>query len=235
MRIIRGQAAESCKVMAYQLHFDQPNVSYCTLNVSLRPPRVALLYHSSSSWQFFARQAMRLLSSLWGGIGDVAIPAGNGEAISDSLLPFLRAYDPDYIAVHEVTLDELSEVDPDVISRVISENFGEIDPTESQIEQARRTRAAFDVSEAVAKTIDTWCSPIVGTRAQDCEFFKRHIRPLALTTSDLDYSGLIWLTKAPGDTVCNIVFEEDDPLVQLMVETRFGYLHAGQVPVGQTR
>lgn len=99
-----------------------PRVDLCT-----RPPRLALTYMSEPGWISMARGAVASVSRLWGGMSACILPPTEGKA-SESLLPILRHFDPDHVAIDVPSLDELADADLSVREKAIRMNQLEGEP-----------------------------------------------------------------------------------------------------------
>ena len=102
-------------------------------SVVLRPPRVALLFRGGDAWRKWARTAISAASKYWGGSGWALIPYNPDGTVDDSLIPMIRAYDPDYVAI--LTHDSLDwyRVEPE--SLVISDDLRASADVEDQLVQ----------------------------------------------------------------------------------------------------
>jgi hypothetical protein len=98
-------------------------VEYRPIVGSLRPLRVAVAYQGRSNWVHFARQAIRSLCRVWGGAGATLLPLDDHGAIPQCLLPLLRTYDPDGVAVNAMTVADIAVADPGIVDRLV-ERFG---------------------------------------------------------------------------------------------------------------
>jgi hypothetical protein len=61
-------------------------------------PRFVLGYQAGTEWAESAREAISILSKVWGSNGAAIVPIDDSGLMKSDLYPFLRMYDPDYIA-----------------------------------------------------------------------------------------------------------------------------------------
>ena len=188
----------------------------------LRPPRVAVAYHAQSNWMHAARQAISSLCRIWGGAGATILPLEDHGAIPRCLLPLLRAYDPDGVAVHAMTVGDLAVADPRVIDRLV-ERFG----LEGETRDATWARIADEPirdrpSELAAEQIDGWCSPFKGLQ-QDATAFNR-TQFNFLHRDGQPGGGLSLLPGVQDEVVYTLNLASVDPFLALAVESRVGAL-----------
>lgn len=207
---------------------------YKTVTAMIRPPRLAVAYRSDSShWTFFAREALRALAGTWGGSGAVLVPAGNGDEINPNLLPFLHVYDPDYIATHDVAVKHLVEIDPTIVERSIPKDAVET-TRDTYFHLVEDQVTGFRIGSSFAKLIDEWCSPFTGLRQDEHEFREYDVVQLDLTS----YLGGGELSFAPfnsNDTIYNIAIPNSATLIQLITESRYGYLRGEEATGRRTQ
>lgn len=70
-------------------------------DISLRPPRVVILFLNDENWQNWARSAVAVASRIWGGGGFIFVPYDDNGDVPEALLEVVKAYDPDYFATME--------------------------------------------------------------------------------------------------------------------------------------
>jgi hypothetical protein len=200
-------------------------VEYRPVVGCLRPPRVAVAYHARSNWVHSARQAISSLSRVWGGAGDTLLPLDDQGAIPQCLLPLLRAYDPDGVAVHAMTVADLAVADPSVVDRLV-ERFG----FEGETRDATWARIANQPiqdgpSEVAAEQIDGWCSPFKGLQQHASAFDPAEVN--FLHQDGQPGGGLSLLPGVPGEVVYTLDLAGVDPFLGLAVESRVGALAQG--------
>lgn len=131
------------------------SLGYATLQLTMRPPRVAIVFDGGPNWQYWVRLALYASTRVWGGRGFILVPHVAGE-VSPDMLRAVRAYDPDYVVTLEATLGTMEEVQPGAIpirlatdegdhllsgaerAEFITTNFG--DPIESATAELARAR-----------------------------------------------------------------------------------------------
>jgi hypothetical protein len=200
-------------------------VEYRPVVGCLRPPRVAVAYHAQSNWMHAARQAISSLCRIWGGAGATILPLDDRGAIPRCLLPLLRAYDPDVVAVHAMTVADLAVADPRVVDRLV-ERFG----LEGETRDATWARIADEPirdrpSELAAEQIDGWCSPFKGLQ-QDATAFNR-TQLNFLHRDGQPGGGLSLLPGVQDEVIYTLNLASVDPFLALAVESRVGALAQG--------
>jgi len=170
-----------------------------TIGACLRPPRVAVAYRTRSDWIYSARQVVASLSRVWGGAGAVVMPVSDGGAAAQNLLPLLRAYDPDHVAMHAMTVADLAVEDPDIVDRLVKKFAypGESrDETWTRVSKEPVGDGAWD---ALADQIDGWCSPFRGLRQEVRSFEQAEVS--VLHREDQPGVDLSLLPAEPGEVV----------------------------------
>jgi hypothetical protein len=200
-------------------------VEYRPVVGCLRPPRVAVAYHAQSDWMHSARQAISSLCRIWGGAGATILPIDDHGAIPRCLLPLLRAYDPDRVAVHAMTVGDLAVADPRVVDRLV-ERYG----LEGETPDATWARIADEPirdrpSELAAEQIDGWCSPFKGLQ-QDASAFNR-TQFNFLHRDGQPGGGFSLLPGVQDEVVFTLSLVSVDPFLALAVESRVGALAQG--------
>jgi hypothetical protein len=71
-------------------------MSYATLGLTLRAPRVVIVFDGGEHWTYWARRALYEAGRVWGGAGFAVVPH-HGGVVSPALLSACRAYDPDFV------------------------------------------------------------------------------------------------------------------------------------------
>src|SRR5215831_2965820 len=92
-------------------------MEYRSIGARLRPPRFVVGYHPSHDWIYTARQVVASISRVWGGNGAAIAPLGESGAMSQVLASIMRAYDPDYIAVHVPIIADLAHDDAEIVAK----------------------------------------------------------------------------------------------------------------------
>lgn len=142
-----------------------------TLQMVMRPPRVAIIFNGEGNWRYWARLALYASTRLWGGRGFVLVPHKAGE-VSPEMLHAVRAYDPDYVVSLEATVGVWEQAQPGVLSipapeggatdqlggtrrsEFIAANSAEVVPS-PQAEQAQR-RVAEACTPHLSTTPENW-------------------------------------------------------------------------------
>jgi len=89
------------------------DLTYATLRMGMRPPRVAIIFDGEHNWQYWARLALYACTRVWGGRGFILVPHRRGE-VDPEVLRAVRAYDPDYVVRLQRTLGAFEETRPGV-------------------------------------------------------------------------------------------------------------------------
>jgi hypothetical protein len=201
-------------------------VEYRPIVGSLRPPRVAVAYQGRSNWVHFARQAIRSLCRVWGGAGATLLPLDDHGAIPQCLLPLLRTYDPDGVAVNAMTVADIAVADPGIVDRLV-ERFGfegeTRDATWARIASEPVQDGPWDVA---AEQVDGWCSPFKGLRQEAGAFDGAEVGVLHRDGQPGAGLSLLLslLLSASGETIYTLDLAGVDPFLALAVESRVGAL-----------
>ena len=200
-------------------------VEYRPVIGCLRPPRVAVAYHAQSNWMHTARQAISSLCRIWGGAGATILPLDDRGAIPRCLLPLLRAYDPDVVAVHAMTVGDLAVADPSVVDRLV-ERYG----LEGETRDATWARIVDEPvrdrpSDVTAEQIDGWCSPFKGLQQQATAFNRTQLS--FLHRAGQPGGRLSLLPGVQDEVVYTLRLAGVDPFLALAVESRVGVLAQG--------
>src|SRR5688500_16824322 len=86
-------------------------MSYSTISMGLRAPRVVIVIDGGNYWTYWARRALYLAGQVWGGAGFAVVPHRNG-VVEPVLLRACRAYDPDFVVIVPTTQRELEQLAP---------------------------------------------------------------------------------------------------------------------------
>lgn len=73
-----------------------PVMTYDTVGVQLRAPRVAVVFEGDDHWQIWGRDAMRQITASWAGAGFVLVPHHGGTITAD-VAAAVQRYDPDFV------------------------------------------------------------------------------------------------------------------------------------------
>ncbi|MGV9415299.1 hypothetical protein ACWDOP_35830 [Nocardia sp. NPDC003693] len=87
-------------------------VTYSTVRRGLRASRVAIIFDGDEHWSHWARRAVYLANSIWGGAGFVFVPHHGGE-VAPSVLRAVRTYDPDHVVTFARELVDFEYLIPD--------------------------------------------------------------------------------------------------------------------------
>jgi hypothetical protein len=142
--------------------------------------------------------------------------------MNDSLLPLLRRYDPDFIASSNVSLGELEEIDPGVIPRAATASGFSLPLPETTYRHFRELTTEPSLDNSTIQSIDQWCSPHTGLRQNEQSFEASDV--LSLQVGNTTALALSSLPQAQQDIVYNVQLADADPLTELFIETRFGFL-----------
>jgi hypothetical protein len=86
-------------------------MSYSTVSMGVRPPRVVILFDGGDRWTYWARRALHLAGQVWGGCGFAVVPHRSGR-VDRVLLRACRAYDPDFVVTFPRLVGELEQLRP---------------------------------------------------------------------------------------------------------------------------
>lgn len=78
--------------------------------VTLRPPRVVILFRGDENWRGWARLALYTSSQVWGGQGFILVPYEGGGLVDDRMIEVVRQYDPDHVLVMSVGAAESASI-----------------------------------------------------------------------------------------------------------------------------
>jgi hypothetical protein len=201
-------------------------IEYQAIHACLRPPRVAVAYQRRSDWIYSARQALSSLNRVWGGMGAIVVRLNDNGAIAEELSPMLRAYDPDHVAVHALTVADLAVEQPGIADRLVDQYAlsGEArDETWARI--STEQLIPDGPWDALAAQVDGWCSPSKGLRQEARAFDQTEVG--SLHRDDKPGLDLSLMPATPGEPVYTLDLAAVDPLIALMVESRVGVLPAG--------
>ncbi|MGW3291392.1 hypothetical protein ACWDR3_42870 [Streptomyces sp. NPDC001002] len=196
------------------------------VGVRLRAPRLALAYRTMDDWVPMARGAVASISRVWGGSGAVVLPVPGMSPqakTADALLPLLRPYDPDHVAVLLPTLADVAHMDPTVVNRVLTQ-FA-VPGEDSDVTWRRVSSLSLQPLgwEGVADQVDSWCSPFKGVHRDQQRFKARNI--ISLEHSHDSRRSLATVPALPSGPVFTLDLSGVDAAVALMVESRIGAVH----------
>lgn len=86
-------------------------LTYANVRMGLRAPRVAIIFRGGPDWEYWARCALHYATKCWGGQGFILVPHIDGD-VADLMLGAVRAYDPDYVLVARVTIEQWEKAYP---------------------------------------------------------------------------------------------------------------------------
>ena len=174
-------------------------IEYQTIGARLRPPRVVVAYRGLSNWAFMGRQVIGSLSGVWGGAGAAVLPVNDHGALPEALLPLLRAYDPDHVAVHETLVADLAVVEPGVADRLVKRAGLEGETADATWARLANEPVHDGPWELIAKQTDEWCSPFKGFRQEARSFDWAEVG--LLHRDGKRGAGLSLLPTVPGEVV----------------------------------
>jgi hypothetical protein len=168
---------------------------------------------------------MRSLSKAWGGAGVTVMPLDDDGAVAEQLLPMLRAYDPDHLAVHALMMADLAVEQPGIVDRLVDQFAlpGEVrDDTWARL--SKEPLLHQETWDALAAQADEWCSPFKGLRQEASAFDLTQVG--SLHRDDQPGLDLSLVTAIPGEVVYTLNLAGAEPVIALMVESRVGALPA---------
>lgn len=135
--------------------------TFVPATLTLRPPRVAILFPDDEHWRDWAMRALEVASEYWGGGGFILVPhdARTGEPLS-SFAEIVRSYDPDHVVTLKIRVSEFESWYPGSISV-------QADSEEERAELIRNVHheIASPASERARAVVASWCSPLRRTRS----------------------------------------------------------------------
>ncbi|MDX8035731.1 hypothetical protein SK803_36475, partial [Lentzea sp. BCCO 10_0856] len=87
------------------------SLSYASVGMTPRPPRVVIVIDGGPWWTYLARRALYRASSIWGGAGFAIVPHHAGK-VHPALLRACEIYDPDYVLAYRLTVADLEHFSP---------------------------------------------------------------------------------------------------------------------------
>jgi hypothetical protein len=204
-------------------------IRYQTISACLRPARIAVAYRQRADWVSSARRVIGSLSRVWGGAGDIVAPLNGSRAIAEQLLPMVRAYDPDHVAIDALTLADVLAEQPGFDDHMLDEQgFPDETPEDIRARLADQLVPEEEPGDTLAAQVDSWCSPFKGLRQEARTFDEREVGILRRKGGPgLDLS---LLRVTADEVVYTLDLTEVDPMIALMVETRVGAWPAHQEP-----
>ncbi|WP_350351725.1 hypothetical protein ABS642_21555 [Microbacterium sp. A8/3-1] len=158
--------------------------------LSLRPPRVAILFPVDEHWRDWAMRALELASEYWGGGGFILVPhnMATGEP-SPEFAEIVRAYDPDHVVSMKIPAHEFESWYPGSISTP-DEMSGEERAT---LIQSIRESIPAAPSVRARDIVASWCSPLRSAlvrRGQTARPHEMHKSLRAVDRGDRFHRGL---------------------------------------------
>ncbi|MFJ4253391.1 hypothetical protein [Microbacterium sp. NPDC090003] len=158
--------------------------------LSLRPPRVAIVFPDDEHWRDWVMRALEISSEYWGGGGFILVPHDmtTGEP-SAHFAEIVRAYDPDHVVSLKIPVPEFESWYPGAISTP--------DVT-SEEERAALIRMVSDEITATPSShardvVASWCSPLRSAlvrRGQNARAHEAHKSLRAVNRRDRFSRGL---------------------------------------------
>ncbi|WP_164234466.1 hypothetical protein [Microbacterium hydrocarbonoxydans] len=139
--------------------------------LSLRPPRVAVLFPVDEHWRDWAMRALEFASEYWGGGGFILVPhdMATGEP-SPKFAEIVRAYDPDHVVSMKIPAHEFESWYPGSISTP-DEMSGEERAT---LIQSIRESIPAAPSVRARDIVASWCSPLRSSLVQRGQTARAH-------------------------------------------------------------
>lgn len=156
-------AREGCDATRLRLNTGvmTSEVTFARATLTLRPPRVAILFPDDHRWRDWVVRALEVASEHWGGAGFILVPHDpeTGEP-SPLFAEIVRTYDPDHVVALQVRVADFEDWYPGSI-RVSGVNTEE--------ERAELIRNIHDelsaaTSERARNIVASWCSPMRSAR-----------------------------------------------------------------------
>ncbi|MFJ4295680.1 hypothetical protein [Curtobacterium sp. NPDC089689] len=132
------------------------------VTTSYRPPRVAVLIYSGSSWREWARAALSAITGIWGGEGFVLVPYAADGAVSPTLLRHLRQYDPDYLAVFAPGRAMWSALSPEALHDPLINGDDLLNGDDADGDVSVDDSVAPSAAAVAAGTLAAYCSLLRG-------------------------------------------------------------------------
>ncbi len=137
-------------------------MGFIRTSVTLRPPRIAILFRDDQRWRDWAMYAIQVASSYWGGGGFILVPYDPKDGSArESLAAVVRAYDPDHVVSLRVPAQQIETWYPGTFA------VHGVDDEEER--QRLLQHANFDdpdeASLTARKQVASWCSPMRAERA----------------------------------------------------------------------
>lgn len=102
----------------------QSGLVYRSVELSVRPPRVALFWRKNEQWQQSAARMLECFSRTWGGAGNICIPVDDLGEIAPAFWHILEAYDPDVLGLYYETRRHRQLADPQEFERRLDQEAG---------------------------------------------------------------------------------------------------------------
>lgn len=149
---------------------------YETVGMSLRAPRVAVVFDGGTGWHARAREAMRQVTECWGGVGFVLVPHHEGT-IAPPVASAVQRYDPDFVLT-------------------VQEEWGEGGATGSEGPRDGSDDVPTDGADAGFEAVSPPDTAGNGRRARD--WLSEHCSPYVRLSSEPDESEIGWPTGEDG-------------------------------------
>lgn len=158
--------------------------------LSLRPPRVAIVFPDDEHWRDWAMRALEFASEYWGGGGFILVPhdMATGEP-SPEFAEIVRAYDPDHVVSMKIPAHDFESWYPGSISTP-DVTSGEERAT---LIQSIRESIPAPPSVHARDIVASWCSPLRSAlvrRGQTTRAHEMHKSLRAVDRGDRFHRGL---------------------------------------------
>jgi hypothetical protein len=153
------------------------------------------------------------------------LPVGADNHVSPVLLPLLRAFDPDDVMLHELTLADLAYGSPDKVNEAIGQYRHDGESRDDTWARIGGTTVDYhqDVSAGLAAQVGEWCSPLQMWRHDENNFAGPNLHTMRRAE---DPGGHLSLLPATGKAIIDLDLSTVDPVIALMIESRVGTLAA---------
>lgn len=169
-------------------------------SLSLRPPRVAIVFPNDEHWRDWAMRALEFASEYWGGGGFILVPhdIATGEP-SPQFAEIVRAYDPDHVVSMKIPVHDIEGWYPGSISTP------DVTSEEERATLIRSIRESIPAAASVRARdiVASWCSPLRSAlvqRGQTARAHEMHNSLRAVDRGDRFHRGLA-VAPAPDTPV----------------------------------
>ncbi|MEV4159950.1 hypothetical protein [Nonomuraea dietziae] len=90
-------------------------LSYASVSITPRPPRVIIVVEGGKHWSYWVRRALYRAGKVWGGAGFAVVPHQGGQ-VNAVLLRACEAYDPDFVVTYSPKVADIEHFRPGFIS-----------------------------------------------------------------------------------------------------------------------